>query len=77
MMNNDEIKSFQKLLRVRTIFKQIGQLSWNISKLEQRFPVDSLTSKEIKSLANSYKEYFLSIQNIYDELKDEFKKTTS
>jgi hypothetical protein len=70
-MNNDAVKNFQKLLRLRTIFKQVSQLSWNVTQLEKRYPLDSLTDEEASSLISAYQEYASLLTKADDELRGE------
>lgn len=68
-MNTIEI--YSKILQVRTIFKKLQQLSWNISKLEQRYNIDEMSDQDLSSLLEAYSSYIPSIKIICDELKDE------
>lgn len=71
-MNKDEsINNFQRLLRLRTIFKQVSQLSWNITQLEKRYPLESLNEQETNDLIVAYQQYAKQISKADDELKDE------
>lgn len=70
-MNKDAVKNFQKLLRLRTIFKQVSQLSWNVTQLEKRYPLDSLTDQEANDLITAYQEYSELLKKADDELKGE------
>lgn len=71
MNNGDSIKNFQKLLRLRTIFKQVSQLSWNITQLEKRYPLESLSEKEAENLIVAYQQYVQQLSRANNELKEE------
>lgn len=67
----NEVDRFKKLLKLRTIFKQINQLSWNITALEKRYPLETITNTEIDGLLNSYVEYADDVKKLNDELEGE------
>jgi len=69
----NEVDYFRKLLKLRTIFKQINQISWNITALEKRYPLGAITDTEIKGLLNSYIEYTNDVKKLNDELRNELK----
>ena len=71
MNKDDSINNFQRLLRLRTIFKQVSQLSWNISQLEKRYPLESLNEQEANDLITAYQGYAKQLSKANDELKDE------
>jgi len=66
-----KIARYSKILQYRNIFKKIQQLSWTISKLEQRFDIDQLNEQELKDLLETYNSFTPQLFNILDELKDE------
>ena len=65
------VATFQKILKLRTILKSLTQLSWNISQLEKRYPIDALNNEEVKGLYKAYSEYAVWLKEINDELGDE------
>lgn len=65
------INKFQKLLRLRTLFKNVSQLSWNVTTLEKRYPMDSLSEQETTDLIEAYREYSFLLNKANDELLDE------
>ena len=67
----NKVERFKKLLKLRTIFKQVSQLSWNISTLEKRYPFNTLDDEEVVGLLDSYKEYAKDVKKLNDELEDE------
>lgn len=71
MNKNNEVEKFKRLLKLRTIFKQINQISWNITALEKRYPLDVISNSEIDGLLQSYKEYAHDVSSLNDELKGE------
>jgi len=71
MNKENEVEKFKRLLKLRTIFKQINQISWNITSLEKRYPLDAISNDEIDGLLQSYKEYAQDVKRLNDELKGE------
>lgn len=67
----NKVDRFQKILKLRTIFKSLSQLSWNISKLERRYPLDVASDEEIDGLYKAYLDYAEWLRKIKDDLEDE------
>lgn len=72
-MNNkmNHIEAYSNILRIRSKFKRLQQLSWNINKLEQAYQIDNLEPKELELLYDTYVSLIKELSLIYDELKDE------
>ena len=72
-MNNkmNHIEAYSNILRIRSKFKRLQQLSWNINKLEQAYQIDNLEPKELELLYDTYASLIKELSLIYDELKDE------
>lgn len=75
MMNNkmNHIEAYSNILRIRSKFKRLQQLSWNINKLEQAYQIENLDPKELELLYDTYVSLIRELNLIYDELKDEGK----
>jgi len=73
MMNNkmNHIEAYSNILRIRSKFKRLQQLSWNLSKLEQAYQIDNLEAEELGLLYDTYVSLIRELNIIYDELKDE------
>ena len=67
----NHITTYTKILKARTIFKRIQQLSWTVSKMEQKYNADELSPKEQEQLLQSYYSFKDEIKQIYDELENE------
>lgn len=67
----NHIKAYSDILRIRTKFKRLQQLSWTLSKLEQQYNIDNLDPKELNLLYDTYKSMTGELYLIYDELQDE------
>lgn len=72
-MNNkmNHIEAYSNILRIRSKFKRLQQLSWNINKLEQAYQIEKLDPKELELLYDTYVSLIRELNLIYDELKDE------
>ena len=69
----NHIQAYSNILRIRSKFKRLQQLSWNINKLEQAYQIDNLEAKELELLYDTYVSLIKELNIIYDELKDEGK----
>jgi hypothetical protein len=69
MMNH--IEAYSNILRIRSKFKRLQQLSWNINKLEKQYQIDDMDPKDLVYLYDTYASYIKELEIIYDELKDE------
>lgn len=67
----NHIKAYSNILRIRSKFKRLQQLSWNLNKLEQAYSIDNLEAKELELLYDTYISLIRELNIIYDELKDE------
>jgi len=67
----NHIQAYSNILRIRSKFKRLQQLSWNLSKLEQAYQIDNLGAKELGLLYDTYVSLIKELNIIYDELKDE------
>jgi len=65
------IEAYSSILRIRSKFKRMQQLSWNISQLEKAYPIDGLHQKDFEPLYEAYQSLIGELSVIYDELKDE------
>lgn len=67
----NHIQAYSNILRIRSKFKRLQQLSWNINKLEQAYQIDNLQAEELELLYDTYVSLIKELNIIYDELKDE------
>ena len=66
----NHIQAYSNILRIRSKFKRLQQLSWNINKLEQAYQIDNLEAEELELLYDTYVSLIKELNIIYDELKD-------
>ena len=69
----NHIEAYSNILRIRSKFKRLQQLSWNVSKLEQAYQIENLSPEELTLLYDTYASLIRELDLIYDELKDEGK----
>lgn len=67
----NHIEAYSNILRIRSKFKRVQQLSWNINKLEQQYNIDTLSPKELGFLYGTYASLIEELKLSYDELKNE------
>lgn len=69
-MNRIEI--YSNVLRIRSKFKRVQQLSWNVNKLEQKFDVENIEDdNELKALYEAYLSLIGELGLTFNELKNE------
>jgi hypothetical protein len=79
-MNNlmNRIEIYSNVLRIRSKFKRVQQLSWNVSKIEQKFDVENIEDDdELKALYEAYLSLIDELELTYNELKNEKAKNSS
>ena len=67
----NHIEAYSNILRMRSKFKRVQQLSWNINKLEQQYDIDKLEPSELILLYDTYVSLIEELKLSYDELKNE------
>ena len=74
----NRIKIYSNVLRIRSKFKRVQQLSWNVSKIEQKFDVENIEDDdELKALYEAYLSLIDELELTYNELKNEKAKKSS
>ena len=66
-----EITNFNKVLSIRAVLKRIGQLSWNIKQIDERYPVETIDDDKVKELLTAYTELAKEVSEILSELQHE------
>lgn len=66
----NKVEKYADLLCLRTSLKKIQQLSWVISKLDNRYDINSLRDKEIDALREAYLSFVPDVKEILDELQN-------
>jgi hypothetical protein len=68
-LNMTDVDSFQLVLRLRTFFKLISQISWDIAQIERRYPLEAASEEELASLVKAYREYLKMLDTALIEQK--------
>jgi len=71
MNNSESVNRFQKLLKLRALFKSVSQLSWNVAQIEKRYPIDTLSEEKVSQLLTAYGSFAKELERVDDELKRE------
>lgn len=56
-MNKMNIQKYNRLRKIRDAFKKITQLSFNISQIERRFPIDTLDEQSFDPMLKVYEDF--------------------
>jgi hypothetical protein len=62
------IELFNKLRKIRDSFKKITQLSFNISQMDRKFPLDSLEEKSYKPMLKVYQDFYKELTDAEKEI---------
>ena len=68
MSNMTDIEKVGKLLKIKTIFQHLNQLTWSATKFGKRYPeVEFMTIEDIIQLYRTYLAFGLELEDIYKE----------
>lgn len=73
-MRDRELSQYSRLIALRNILKEVQQLSWNITQLDKKFPIENAEDFGYDELINTYLEFGDSILSIADNFKEEKEK---
>lgn len=71
LMNDNHIAEYTRALKFRYTFKKIQQLSWTISKIEQRFNLENMNNNDLIVLNKTYQDLGKELISISNELNNE------
>ena len=71
MNESSELALYLKVLNLRTHFKAISQISWNISSLQKRYPIKSANKKQLIMLQAEYVKYVDWLEETIKKIKGE------
>ena len=54
--DTNNIKTYRKIVEIRTILKQVQQLSWDITNVEKRYPLDKVSEIELEDVLGLYQD---------------------
>lgn len=60
------INTSQEILRLRNVLQGISNISFSFSKLNQKYPIDTLTEEDGKEMLIFYKNLIKDAQKIID-----------
>ena len=69
----NEIQLFDEILTLRNKLKAIQQLSWELSQLDRRYPLEQISSDQYESLRKAYLDRLRQAREV---IKDEKLETT-
>lgn len=72
-MIDDRLTLYRKVLRIRTSFKTISQISWNLAQLEKSFPINNADVETLEQLLNAYTEHFSMLEETMKKLEEDIK----
>lgn len=64
----NDVDIFQNVLKYRTFFKLVSQVSWDIAQLEKRHPLEAANNDELNSIAKAYEEYHKMLKGAVDTI---------
>lgn len=70
MKKKNEIKTYNNLVKERSLLKQIQQLSWNISQIEKRYPFEEIGEEDYAILMETYSYFREDLYRIAKLFKD-------
>lgn len=69
-MKDNEINDFQKVLKIKSVFRRLTQISWNLNQLEKRYNLEGLPDKDVSALFKAYQGYIKEVKEISNELNE-------
>ena len=72
--NDNEIKTYTTLVKLRNLLKQVQQISWNITQFDKRYPLEDSYSDDYPFLREAYmdfKEDLYRILSLFEDLEEE------
>ena len=77
-MKKISIETYSKAVQLRSISKKIQQISWSLSKLEQKFDIDGLkTEEELSAMVDTYTRLVNSYKQGLNDLNELNELTTT
>jgi hypothetical protein len=62
------IEQYNRLRKIRDSLKKITQLSYNISQIDKRFPLESLDAQSIQPMLKVYTDFFNELKSAVSEI---------
>ena len=67
-MNKMNIQKYNKLRKIRDAFKKITQLSFNISQIDRRFPIDTLDEQSFDPMLKVYEDFLKELDEAQKDI---------
>lgn len=68
---DNNLEKYSKLVKIRDILKGVQRLSWNITQLEKKFPIDKAEEIGYDELTKAYLDFDSEVQWIAHLLREE------
>jgi hypothetical protein len=62
------IALFNKIRKIRDSFKKVTQLSFNISQIDRKFPIETLDEQSYKPLLKVYQDFYTELTDAEKEI---------
>ena len=62
------IQKYNKLRKIRDAFKKITQLSFNISQIDRRFPIDTLDEQSFDPMLKVYEDFLKELDEAQKDI---------
>jgi chromosome segregation ATPase len=72
---NNEIRQYDYILSLRNKLKAIQQLSWELSQLDKRYPLEATEPSQYKDLIEAYEARMRQAKEVLDEYEEKNSKT--
>lgn len=59
----DKIAEFNQLRKIRDAFKKVTQLSYNLSQIDKKFPIETLDTDSYDNLLKVYTDFFNELED--------------
>ena len=70
-MKENDLRKYTKLVSLRNILKEIQQLSWNITQLDKKYPIEKAESIGYDELIEAYMSFREPIISISEKFENE------
>jgi len=70
-MKDNSIEKYSKLVALRNLLKEVQQLSWNITQLDKKFPMEKAEDIGYDKLILAYTGFNDNISNISERFERE------
>jgi len=65
---DNPIDGYNKLRKLRDAFKKVMQLSYNLSQMDHKFPLDSLEKESYPNMLQVYKDFYYELEKAKQDI---------